>query len=214
MKKFLTFFLTLLLIILPITSNAGFFKKGVKGYVASRVISKSIKKVAAKRIAAKSVKGFSTKNLNKLSKLEKQELKKAKKIEISKSPLEKDELTVGKYKQLIKKTSDDNQLTNNSRSLEVHHMPSTEVLKRNGIDKGDGIAVKLLKERHQATRTYGGRNTEDIKSETMRDALARDVKDFRNLYKHDTSLNQKTRDIAKDVIKKNKEAFPDKFKKD
>lgn len=89
MKKILTFFLTLLLIILPITSNAGFFKKGVKGYVASKVISKAVKKAAAKKIGVKTAKGLATKDKKLLTRAEK-------KVKAH-GPVENGELTVGNY---------------------------------------------------------------------------------------------------------------------
>lgn len=236
MKKFLTFFLSLLLIFVPLTSNAGFFKKGVKGYVASRIISKSIKKAAAKKVAERSVKGLATKNKSLFTKAENKAVeratkkaekakKKADKEEKSQGPLEQDELVVGQYKNLIKKTSDDDIISSTGNELDVHHIPSSGVLRNNGIDKREGIAVKMLKERHEETSTFGGRNKASLRNLPMRTAVAKDVKNFRNIYK---KMNQKElsknndidkykanqkqiRDTAKEIIERNKKLHPEHF---
>lgn len=218
MKKILTFFLTLLLIILPITSNAGFFKKGVKGYVASKVISKAVKKAAAKKIGVKTAKGLATKDKKLLTRAEKKEVK-------AHGPVENGELTVGNYgdmrllRQEEIKEIKSGVLKKVDKDYELHHIPSSEILKRSGIDKRDGVAVKLLKERHAKTRTHGYKNTESVKSEKFRDAVARDVKDFKNLYKDvanskDKAFQKEIRSKAQDIIKKNKELHPDKMKKE
>lgn len=140
-------------------------------------------------------------------------------------PVENGELTVGNYgdmrllRQEELKEIKAGTLKKVDSDYELHHIPSSEVLKRAGIDKRDGVAVKLLKERHSETRTHGYKNTESLKNESFRDAVARDVKDFRNRYKDVTKSTEKSfkkeiRTQSKEIIKKNKEFHPDQMKKE
>ncbi len=47
----------------------------------------------------------------------------------------------------------------------------------------------------------------------MRDALAKDVKDMRKIYRENGLYSKETRNALKEVIKQNKESFPLHYKK-
>ena len=64
--------------------------------------------------------------------------------------------------------------------------------------------------RHRRTRTYG--RSPDL-SETPREALARDIRDVRNIYQEDGLYNQEIRHSLQDVIQQNKQSFPNLFLK-
>ena len=68
----------------------------------------------------------------------------------------------------------------------------------------------LITARHKNTRTNG---REVDLNETPREALARDVKDFKNQYRGDPDKYKKARESAKEVIKQNKEEYSQIFKK-
>ncbi len=93
-------------------------------------------------------------------------------------------------------------------------MPSDAFMKKQGIPKEDGIAVEMQEARHGLTRTYKGGNSRVLKdNETPREALARDVKDFKDKYRYDPEAYKKARDAAQEAIKQNKESHPQLFNK-
>lgn len=107
-------------------------------------------------------------------------------------------------------------------------------MKKFGVDAREAIAVNVEKTRHSLTRTYKGRNNGILKdNEAPRDALARDIRNMRDIYRYekkdllkrnknesdaDFKLREKEyesnlRESAKDVIKRNKDKFPHLFNK-
>lgn len=64
-----------------------------------------------------------------------------------------------------------------------------------GVDSRDAIAVNVERTRHSLTRTYKGRNNSILKdNETPREALARDIKNMKDIYRYE----------KKDLLKRNK----------
>ena len=152
------------------------------------IISKSVKGIAAVK-AAKIVSKKIIQN----------------KTKDSTKPLLNKELSVGKYKKQRQAPED---------NLDYHHMPSAKMLEKNGIHKNDGISIGVQHDRHSLTRTYKSGNKPILKNnETMRDALARDVKDLRKIYKDNNLYDKKVRNALQEAIKKNKESFPQKYEK-
>lgn len=47
----------------------------------------------------------------------------------------------------------------------------------------------------------------------MRESLARDIKDLKNIYKENGLYDKKTHNALKEVIKQNKEHYPELFNK-
>ncbi len=132
-------------------------------------------------------------------------IKKIKQIKDGSKPLLKNELKVGKYNKIQQFKEKD---------LEFHHIPSTKQIEKYGLKKKDGISIGVQKERHALTRTHGNGNKKILKNnETMRDALANDIKDLKNIYKKNGLYSKETRNALKEVIKQNKESFSDKYKK-
>lgn len=83
-----------------------------------------------------------------------------------------------------------------------------------GVKKDDGIAMGVEKDRHSLTRTYKGRNREHLNgNEAPREALARDIKDARQIYQDNGHYNKNVRESLQEVVKQNKEKFPDLYKK-
>lgn len=132
-------------------------------------------------------------------------IKKIKKIKDGSKPLLKNELKVGKYNKMQQYKEKD---------LEFHHIPSTKQIEKYGLKKKDGISIGVQRERHALTRTHGNGNKKILKNyETMRDALASDIKDMRKIYRENGLYNKETRNALKEVIKQNKESFSNQYKK-
>ncbi len=94
------------------------------------------------------------------------------------------------------------------------HIPSTKQIEKSGVKKGDGIAIGTQHDRHGLTRTYKNGNKEVLKqNETPREALARDIADYKKISQDNGLYGQKTRDALKEVIKQNKEKFPNLYNK-
>lgn len=102
-------------------------------------------------------------------------------------------------------------------------MPSGEYIKSKGKAYGDGITMWMEQPfpgqggRHRDTFTYGKRTTLPEMQEYMnlspRDALANDLWDARRIYMKDGLYTPEIRVQLKEVIKENKQAFPDLFNK-
>ena len=123
----------------------------------------------------------------------------------STKPLLKNELKVDKYSKLKQ---------NPEKGLDYHHIPSTKQIEKSGIKKGDGIAIGTQHDRHGLTRTYKNGNKEVLKqNEKPREALARDIADYKKISQDNGLYGQQTRDALKEVIKQNKEKFPNLYNK-
>lgn len=130
---------------------------------------------------------------------------KVKKIKDGSKAILKKELTVGKYGKIGKQREP---------NLDYHHIPSTKQIEKYGINKKDGVSIGVQHDRHGLTRTYKNGNKKILKdNETMRESLARDVKDMRKIYRDNGLYNNNTREALKEVIKQNKESFPSHYKK-
>jgi hypothetical protein len=116
---------------------------------------------------------------------------------------------VGSYKELKKIGKPGDNLTPN-------YMPQASYLKKFDVKNKDGIFMMMehhhpgMGGRHRLTRTYGKRP--DFTS-TLRSELAKDIKDARQIYKNDGLYTSKIRESLQEVIKQNKDKFPDLFKK-
>jgi hypothetical protein len=135
-------------------------------------------------------------------------VKRANKVKGTK-PLLPGEGSVGTYGELVKKGSKGDNLT-------PHHMPADSFMKKHGVKRKDGVAMDMEQPspgtggRHRRTRTYGRKA--DI-NETPREALARDIKDSRKIYKEDGVYTPEINKSHQEVIQKNKELYPELFKK-
>ncbi len=136
------------------------------------------------------------------------------KSEVNKNELRKhpskllpNEGKVGTYKELkmSAKPGDD---------LSAHHIPSARFMEHHGVKKPDGISMMVQEPtpgiggRHRLTRTYGRPAKLD---ETPREALARDVRDMRLIYRDEGVYTPEIHDSLKQVINKNKEKYPNLF---
>lgn len=126
-------------------------------------------------------------------------------VKDSTKPLLKNELNVGQYGKMIK---------NREPGLDYHHMPSTKQIEKYGVKKNDGISMGLQHDRHSLTRTYKNGNKPILKNnEAPRDALARDIKDQKKILQDNNLYDQKARNALQEVIKQNKDKFPNLYKK-
>lgn len=156
--------------------------------VSAGIISKGVKGV----VAVKAVKAVSSKVLKS-------------KVKNTKKPLVKRELEVGKYGK---------QRQNPENDLDYHHIPSSKQIEKHGINKKDGISIGVQHDRHGVTRTYKNGNKKILKeNESMRDSLARDIKDMRKIYRDNGLYTKETRESLKEVIKQNKESFTKHYEK-
>ena len=179
--------LSLCLLGTSLPSEAGIASKGVKGYVAAKVVQKTAPVIAKKIIQnkAKKVVQNSTKDSTK--------------------PLLKKELKVGEYGK-IKQSPEP--------GLQYHHIPSTKQIEKYGIKKDNGIAMGMQNDRHTLTRTYKNGNKPILKNnETARQALGRDIKDAKTIYQDNGKYTPEVRKSLKEIIKKNKEKFPKLYNK-
>lgn len=167
--------------------------------------------------------------------LVKYEAKKLAKAQAKKSAenLVKNELKTGSYNSLTK-INDALKASGKTIESDAHHIPSQKFMNKFGVNARDAIAVNVERTRHSLTRTYTGRNNGILKgNEAPRDALARDIKNMKDIYRYekkdllkrnknetdtDYNLREKAyesnlRKSLKEVIKKNKDTFPHLFKK-
>jgi hypothetical protein len=97
-----------------------------------------------------------------------------------------------------------------------HHIPSAKHMWQYGISKGDGISINMEMPspgsggRHRDTFTYGNSADADMSS---RDALAAGIRDARSIYQRDGLYDFYVRQQLQDVVRQNKAAYPDIFKK-
>lgn len=207
-KKIALGLLSLCLLGTSLPSEAGNIKKAVGGVILYQSGKAAVKHIAKnpniKNSVQNGVKNLTKKQADKLA-------KKTEKEKLAKGPLVNGELKTGRYEDIV-----NSRLPAKSKAeqLQAHHIPSKAVLKRNGIDPKDGASVEMKAARHEKTRTFGGNNTEILKSESPRNALARDVKDFKKIYKHDPKQYEKAKNSAKKIINYNKKNFPNIYKKD
>ena len=168
--------------------------------------------------------------------LVKYEAKKLAKAQAKKSTekLVKNELKTNSYGKLTDLNQAIKKTTGKNVENDAHHIPSEKFMKKFGVDAREAIAVNVEKTRHSLTRTYKGRNNGILKdNEAPRDALARDIRNMRDIYRYekkdllkrnknesdvDFKLREKEyesnlRESAKDVIKRNKDKFPHLFNK-
>jgi len=116
---------------------------------------------------------------------------------------------VGTYDELIAAGSKGDNIT-------PHHIPSANIMAQNGVGKGDGIAINMEQPypgvggRHRKTFTYG--TTADLNM-SPREALAAGVWDARRIYQQDGLYGTQIRSSLQDLIKQNKNTFPDIFRK-
>ncbi|AIL13358.1 hypothetical protein IM40_07370 [Candidatus Paracaedimonas acanthamoebae] len=95
-------------------------------------------------------------------------------------------------------------------------MPQDAYMRQHGIKTNDGIAMMMEQPtpgkggRHRQTRTYG--KQPELRA-APRTVLARDIQDLRQIYKKDDVYTPEIKQGLQDVIQKNKEKFPDLFKK-
>ena len=89
-------------------------------------------------------------------------------------------------------------------------------MRSKGINRNAGIAIMMEEPtpgvggRHRQTRTYGRRP--DL-SASPRTELAKDIQDLREIYQKDGIYTIEIRQSLQEVIQKNKEKFPELFKK-
>ena len=170
--------------------EAGLFSKAAKAYVAGQVVKKSAP-IIAKKLAAK-----------------------AAKKQLAKEALRKNKLKVDTYEKLVMNRPRAKKIGEQTEQLDAHHMPSNNYMKNKGVSKEDGIAIEMQPARHTQTRTYGNKNKDpELLKETPREALGRDIKDVKKVYQENGQYNANVRESLQEVAKKNKEQFPDLYKK-
>jgi hypothetical protein len=121
------------------------------------------------------------------------------------SPIIKNELNVVRY---------GSKKNFRTRGLDYHHIPSAKQMEAYGVKAKDGVSVGMEHGRHTLTRTHGHLNKDIlIKGEKPREALARDIKNQRSIYRNDNLYDKSVRESLKETIKLNKELHPTLFKK-
>ncbi|MEB3751165.1 hypothetical protein EP10_002006 [Geobacillus icigianus] len=122
---------------------------------------------------------------------------------------------VGTYEELIDAGRRGDNIT-------PHHMPSAKYIKtKAGIHKNDGVSMNMehphlgVGGRHRKTATYGmiGQRLQEYLNLSPRAALAHDTWDARRIYKNDGLYTREIRQSLKDVIRMNKDMYPDLFNK-
>jgi hypothetical protein len=115
------------------------------------------------------------------------------------------ELQTGTYRTLI-------DLGKKGDKLTPHHVPSAEFMKQFGVKRDEGVSLMMehptIGGRHRQTRTYG---VSPNLAETPRQALARDIRDARNIYMRAGLWNDAARDALREIIYLNKVKFPHLF---
>ena len=180
--------LSLCLLGTSLPSEAGIASKGVKGYVAAKVVQKTAPVIAKKIIQnkAKKVVQNSTKDSTK--------------------PLLKNELKVGEYGKMSSKHGE--------KDLDYHHIPSTKQMEKYNVKRNDAVSIGMQHDRHTLTRSYKSGNKPILKNnEAPRDTLARDIKDQKKILQDNNLYDQKAREALQEVIKQNKDKFPNLYKK-
>ena len=100
-------------------------------------------------------------------------------------------------------------------NITPHHVPSANLMGEQGVARGKAISINMEQPspgaggRHRATFTYG---TQADAAMTPRDALAAGVRDLRKIYQKDGFYESMRKQMA-ELIKKNREEFPDIFNK-
>jgi len=94
--------------------------------------------------------------------------------------------------------------------VESHHFPASSYLQKLGLNKGSGVSIVMSKDRHARTRTYG----KEIKGESFRDSLARDIKDIRRIYREDNIDSKLVNSKMKEAILLNKQKYQNELKRD
>jgi hypothetical protein len=101
-------------------------------------------------------------------------------------------------------------------------MPSAKYMETNaGVPKNDGVAMNMEQPfpgrggRHRLTDTYGmtGQKLQDYLKLSPCDALAHDIRGARSIYQNDNLYTPDVRQGLQDVIKMNKELYPDLYNK-
>lgn len=116
---------------------------------------------------------------------------------------------VGTYRDLIRAGTKGDNITPN-------HIPSANRMAREGVSKGDGIAINMEQPvpgvggRHRATFTYG---TQADINMSARDALAAGVWDARQIYRSDGLYTPQIRNSLQQLIRMNKTQHPTIFAK-
>jgi filamentous hemagglutinin len=116
---------------------------------------------------------------------------------------------VASYKELVKAGKKGDNITPN-------HIPSAKHMEQHGVSRNDGIAINMEQPvpgtggRHRETFTYG--TTADAKM-APREALAAGVNDARKIYQKDGLYEPKIREGLQELIKKNKDGYPEIFAK-
>lgn len=189
MNKFLILFFIVFSTLIQ-NVEAGIISKTAKAYVTGQVVKKAAP-IVAKKLAAK-----------------------AAKKKLAKEALRKNELKVDAYEKLVMNRPRAKKLGEQTEQLDAHHMPSNNYMKNKGVSKEDGVAIEMQPARHTQTRTYGNKNKyPELLNETPREALGRDIKDVKKVYQENGQYNAKVREALQEVVKKNKEQFPDLYKK-
>ncbi|MFJ7972441.1 ribonuclease YeeF family protein [Psychrobacillus sp. NPDC096389] len=130
------------------------------------------------------------------------------------NPLLPTEGKVGTFKELAKQgTAFDN--------ITPHHIPSAAKMKQAGVKRNDGVSMNMEQPhpgvggRHRETYTYGlsGNKLEEYLNLSYRDALTHDILDARRIYMKGNVYTPEIRAGLLNTIRKNKELYPELFKK-
>jgi len=138
---------------------------------------------------------------------------------VKNKPLLPTEGDVGSYRELIDAGTRGDNIT-------PHHMPSDKFMKTNGgntYTRNDGISMNMEQPhpgrggRHRDTATYNNNMTKAEKEAYLnsnpRDALAHDIRDARRIYREQGLYDDNIRGSLQEVIRQNKEQYPDIFGK-
>jgi hypothetical protein len=131
-------------------------------------------------------------------------------VQIQKArPLLPGEGKVGTFK-------DTKRLNEKGSNLAAHHIPNADYMQAKGVSRTDGISMNV----EHPNPGVGGRHREIHKELQKidpelapRDALAKSIMRAREIYREDGVYTQELKESLLDVIKQNKETFPNLFKK-
>lgn len=183
------FMLLMLLISFSITgANAGIISKTAKAVVVAKV---------AQKVAPAVTKKLARKEASK---------------KLAQEALLKNELKVGKYRNLVANRPFSKKSGQQTETLDAHHMPSTKYIESKGIPRDQGVAMEMQPSRHMQTRTYGN-NAVGMLNETPRQALGRDIKDAKKVYEQNGVYNPKVRKSLQQVVTENKKNYPNLYNK-
>jgi len=116
---------------------------------------------------------------------------------------------VGTYKELQK-------IRQKGDNLTPHHMPQSAYMEKKGIVSQNGVCMMMEHPypgtggRHRSTFTYGKQPDMSL---NPREQLARDIFDARTIYQRHNLYTSEISQALKKVIRKNKESFPNLYKK-